>query len=89
MLNIIGRLQNVRRNPININGTLVLKRCDFRLYPLLQLCQERTIVRNAKEKNKETKEAILQYIPVPRKKLCLASRQVLSHGEEQQTGIGF
>src|ERR1700738_4462971 len=38
MLNIIGRLQNLRRNPINVNGTLIFKRCDFSLNPLLQLC---------------------------------------------------
>ena len=38
MLNMIGRLQNFHRNPINVNGTLVLKRCDFGFNSLLQLC---------------------------------------------------
>jgi hypothetical protein len=38
MLNIIGRLQNLRRNPINVYGTLILKRCDLGLNPLLQRC---------------------------------------------------
>jgi hypothetical protein len=31
MLNIIGRLQNLRRNPINVDITLVLKRCNLGL----------------------------------------------------------
>ena len=38
MLNIIGRLQNLCGYPINVHKTLVLKRCDLGLNPLLQLC---------------------------------------------------
>ena len=35
MLNIVGRLQNLRKNSINFNRTLVFKRCNLGLNPLL------------------------------------------------------
>jgi hypothetical protein len=38
MLKKIGRLQDLRRNPINIDGTFVFKQCNLSLNPLLQLC---------------------------------------------------
>jgi hypothetical protein len=39
MLNIIGRVQNLRGIPINVHGQLVFERCNLSLNALLQLCK--------------------------------------------------
>jgi hypothetical protein len=71
MLNIIEWLQNsLRRYPIDVDGTFILKQWNFSLNSFFQLCQKWPTVRNVKEQKKQIKKTELEDGHVPKKKLC-------------------